>query len=135
MKMLLTMKSMSPNARLHWLDRFYGGFGTITVLDALDILCTAFKGNTIIFRIAGAVYPITDLYCDQEVFNLPAQYFMLEWFGGPPDNGRWFQASMLALVVDHCLFAMEHGWSERVCNALGMAENYGEKESIPAASA
>ncbi len=135
MKMLSTMKSMSSNDRLTWLDRFYGGFGTITVLDALDILCTALKCDTVVFRVAGITHPITDLYCNQEIFNLPAQYFMLEWFGGPLDNGRWFQASMLALVVDHCLFAMDRGWSERVCNALGMAENYGEKESISAASA
>lgn len=126
---------MLPNARLQWFDRFYGGFGTITVLDALDILCTALKCDTVIFRSNGITYPITDLYCNQEIFNLPAQYFMLDWFGGPLDNGQWFQASLLALLVDHCLFAMTRGWSERVCNALGMAENYGEKESISATSA
>lgn len=126
---------MLPDARLQWLDRFYGGFRTITVLDALDILCTALKCDTVVFRDGKDELPITNLYCNQEIFNLPAQYFVLEWFGGPSDNGQWFQASMLALVVDHCLFAMEQGWSERVCNALGMTENYGKKETTTAAIA
>jgi len=128
------MKSTTPSKkskrsdRLNWLNKFYNGFSEITVLDALDIICTALKCDKVTFRSPVGELPITDLYCDETIFDLPAQCFMLEWFGGPPNNGQWFQASMLALVVDHCLMAMEFGWSERVCNALGMAENYGQKK-------
>jgi len=116
----------SPNTRLDWLNRFYGGFQGLTVLDSLDILCVALKSDETAFRQGGDPCPITDLYCDQEVFDLPAKSFVLEWYGGPPGKGRWFQASMLALVVDTCLFAMESGSTEKICNALSMAKNYGE---------
>lgn len=116
----------SHSTRLDWLHRFYGGFRAITVLDALDILCVALKSDETTFREGKDPCPITDLYCDQGIFDIPAKSFIMDWYGGPPGKGQWFRASMLALVVDNCLFAMESGSTEKVCNALGMAKRYGE---------
>jgi len=74
---------------------------------------------------------ITDLYCDAEIYNIPAKSFVFEWLGGPPgEHGGFFKASMLALVVDCCMYAMDKGHAERVCNALGMAKNYGEEAHV-----
>ena len=129
------MKSTKPSTlcdHLLWLNKFYDDFSNITVLDALDILCTALRCDRTMFKTTKGECFITDLYCDETVFNLPAQCFILEWFGGPPKNGQWFRASMLALVVDYCLLAMENGWTERVCNALGMAKSYGQKKPVSA---
>jgi hypothetical protein len=108
-----------------WLDTLYSDWRSLNVLDALDILVGPLDHAELHFKYNHKFCPITDLYCNPEIFNLPARSFMLEWLGGPPRSYTWFRASFLALVVDRCLYAMVQGCTSEVHNAISMAEQYG----------
>jgi hypothetical protein len=109
-----------------WLDNFYHEFQTLNVLDALDILCGPLSSEDSRFRRFGnTMEPITNLYNDSLIFDLPARSFFIEWIGGPPNNRRWVKASLLAMLVDRCLESLIRGWTAQVCDAIEMAERYG----------
>lgn len=108
-----------------WLDKYYRDWRSLNVLDALDVMIGGLECDNAMFRRLGEVYSLTDLYNDNDLFDLPARSFFLEWYGGPPNGAGWFKASLLAYLVDRCLFAQARGWTAQVCNAIKMAERYG----------
>ena len=110
----------------NWLNKFYHDFQTLNVLDTLDILCGPLCCEDTRFRRFGnTMEPITNLYNDSLIFDLPARCFFIEWIGGPPKNRQWFKASLLAMLVDRCLESMIRGWTSHICDAIKMAERYG----------
>jgi hypothetical protein len=113
------------NPTLVWLDQFYNDFHTLKVLDALDILCESLQCGAMFWDFRGSIGPITNLYCDKDLFNLPAWRLHAKWLGGPPDGIQWRHGSLLALVTDRCLVAMNAGRTAQVCNAIKLAEKYG----------
>jgi hypothetical protein len=108
-----------------WLDKLYTDWRSLNVLDALDILTGPLDCANLQYKAYHKFSPITDLYCDPTIFDLPARCFLLEWLGGPPRGCKWFRASFLALVVDRCLFSMVQGSTVEIHNAISMAERYG----------
>ena len=110
----------------NWLNKFYHDFQKLSVLDALDILCDPLRSAGSNFRRFGnTTEPITNLYNDSLIFDLPARSFFIEWVGGPPLDRKWYKASLLAMLVDRCLGSMIQEETSQVCDAIKMAERYG----------
>jgi len=113
-----------PN-NVQWLEKFYRDWRSLNVLDALDVMTGGLQCDNAMFRRLGKETPLTALYCVADIFDLPARCFFIEWYGGPPRAAGWFKASLLAFVIDRCLYAQVRGWTAQVCDAIKMAERYG----------
>ena len=110
---------------IQWIDKFYRDWRPLNVLDALDVMIGGLECSKAMFRRSGGECPLTDLYNDSDIFDIPAKSFFIEWYGGPPGMAGWFRGSLLAYLVDRCLYAQAKGWAAQVCNAIKMAERYG----------
>lgn len=92
-------------------------FGDISALDALELLCWTFNADKAFVSIGGSRMPLSDLYDDTALFTLKASDVDLQFYGGPPP-AKWWNGTLLTMLMDHFLFAYSKKDMAKVHKAL-----------------
>jgi hypothetical protein len=92
-------------------------FGKISALDALGLLCWTFGANQAYITVGGNRIQLIDLYDDTSMFTWLASEVDLQFCGGPPP-AKWWNGTLLTMLLDHFLFAYAKNDMVKVHKAL-----------------
>ncbi|MFA5344723.1 MAG: hypothetical protein WC315_00375 [Candidatus Omnitrophota bacterium] len=92
-------------------------FGDISALDALELLCWTFGADKAYITVDGMRMPLVDLYDDTGMFTWKASDVDLQFYGGPPP-AKWWDGTLLTMLLDHFLYAYSKNDLVKVHKAL-----------------
>jgi hypothetical protein len=90
-------------------------FGNISYIDALNLLCWTFEASQARVVVDGQSFALVDLY--DVVKETKASECSLQFYGGPP-TGRWWEGTLLTMLLDHFLYAYSKNDLKKVHDAL-----------------
>jgi len=92
-------------------------FGQISTLDALELLCWTFGADKAYIGFGGQRLQLVDLYDDTSLFNDLAGDVPVQFYGGPPAP-KWWDGTLLTMLIDHFLYAYVKNDLPKVHKAL-----------------
>jgi hypothetical protein len=94
-------------------------FKHIPAMDAITILCQILGAPNAIVVIDAKRFRLVDLYDSAYMLaDAQAADIDLTFFGGPPGKSGWFDGTLLTLLIDHCVYNMVRGGTEKVFEAI-----------------
>lgn len=92
-------------------------FGKISALDALELLCWTFEADKAFITVDSNRIQVIDLYDDTSMFTWLASDVDIQFYGGPPP-AKWWNGTLLTMLLDHFLYAYAKNDMPKVHKAL-----------------
>ncbi len=95
-------------------------FQRVTAADAVTLLCHTFGAQSTIVYVDGRKFRLNDLLDKFSMFDgTIASEIELRFFGGPPAAGKWFNGTLLTMLLDHAAYQIAKGDYKKISQALG----------------
>jgi len=99
-------------------------FKHLPAVDAVTILCQIMDASQTVINLDARRFPLMDLYDSAYLMaDALASDIEVRFYGGPPEKSRWFNGTLLTLLVDHCIFNIINGHTDKVFAAIRWMNN------------
>jgi hypothetical protein len=108
----MTQEQLDINhAFTHWIQYIESVAASLTVSEVFEILMSLGFERALFIADDGVEYSLASLGCIDEIQDVEANQYPLQFVGGPPDQERWHNGTLVTWMIDAMLhdFAVSDG--------------------------